>query len=82
MSEETKKKIKVEDPIVLSVMGKFYKRSQVGIKKYGTMLNRTDLTVSEWLNHAQEEAMDLVLYLERLKSEVKEYESKIRNHKG
>jgi hypothetical protein len=80
MSDD-KKKTKIEDPIVLSVMGKFYKRSQVGIKKYGTTLDRTDLTMSEWITHAQEEAMDLVLYLERLKSEVKEYESKIRNNK-
>ena len=71
MSDD-KKKTKIEDPIVLSVMGKFYKRSQVGIKKYGTTLDRTDLTMSEWITHAQEEAMDLVLYLERLKSEVKE----------
>jgi len=80
MSDD-KKKTKIEDPIVLSVMGKFYKRSQVGIKKYGTTLDRTDLTMSEWITHVQEEAMDLVLYLERLKSEVKEYESKIRNNK-
>ena len=80
MSDD-KKKTKIEDPIVLSVMGKFYKRSQVGIKKYGTTLDRTDLTMSEWITHAQEEAMDLVLYLERLKSEVKEYESKIRDNK-
>ena len=78
---DDKKKTKIEDPIVLSVMGKFYKRSQVGIKKYGTTLDRTDLTMSEWITHAQEEAMDLVLYLERLKAEVKEYESKIRNNK-
>jgi GTPase SAR1 family protein len=80
MSDD-KKKTKIEDPIVLSVMGKFYKRSQVGIKKYGTTLDRTDLTMSEWITHAQEEAMDLVLYLERLKAEVKEYESKIRDNK-
>ena len=80
MSDD-KKKTKIEDPIVLSVMGKFYKRSQVGIKKYGTTLDRTDLTMSEWITHAQEEAMDLVLYLERLKAEVEEYESKIRDNK-
>ena len=31
---------KVEDPIVLKVMAKYHERSQVGIKKYGTMLTR------------------------------------------
>jgi|LakMenE18May11ns_1017448.scaffolds.fasta_scaffold9524945_3 hypothetical protein len=60
---------KVEDPIVLKVMSKFYERSQRGIDKYGTMLTRTDLDALEWLNHAQEEAMDFCLYLERLKDE-------------
>ncbi len=64
---------KVEDPIVLKVMSKFYDRSQRGIEKYGTMLTRTDLSALEWLNHAQEEAMDFCLYLERLKDEVKQF---------
>ena len=62
---------KIEDPIVLAVMTKFYERSQVGIKKYNTTLERNDLSTLEWLNHAQEEAMDFVLYLERLKDEYK-----------
>jgi hypothetical protein len=59
-----------EDTIVLSVMTKFYERSKVGIKKYNTTLDRDDLTPIEWLNHAQDEAMDLCLYLERLKKKI------------
>ena len=62
---------KVEDPIVLKVMSKFYDRSQRGIEKYGTMLTRTDLSALEWLNHLQEELMDATLYIEKLKSDVK-----------
>lgn len=62
---------KVEDPIVMSVMTKFYERSQTGIKKYNTMLTREDLSTLEWINHAQDEAMDFCLYLERLKQEFK-----------
>ena len=61
------------DRIVISVMHKFADRAEAGEKKYGTNLERTDLTTLEWINHAQEEAMDFVLYLERLKQE---YESK------
>ena len=64
---------KVEDPIVLKVMSKFYDRSQRGIEKYGTMLTRTDLDLTDWLNHLQEELMDATLYIERLKSEVKTF---------
>ena len=59
----------IEDKIVLRVLSRFNERSQVGITKYNTTLERTDLSTLEWLTHAQEEAMDFVLYLERLKDE-------------
>jgi len=61
----------VEDQIVIRVLSRFSERSQVGINKYKTTLERTDLSTLEWLTHAQEEAMDFVLYLERLKDEFK-----------
>ena len=57
----------VQDTVVQSVIRKFKERSDVGIKKYNTTLDREDLTDKEWINHAQEEAMDLILYLEKLK---------------
>ena len=56
------------DKIVQEVVNKFRSRSEVGIKKYGTTLERNDLTPLEWIEHAQEEAMDFCLYLERLKT--------------
>jgi GTPase SAR1 family protein len=59
----------IEDQIVIRVLSRFSERSQVGINKYKTTLERTDLSTLEWLTHAQEEAMDFVLYLERLKDE-------------
>ncbi len=59
----------IEDKIVLRVLSRFNERSKVGITKYNTTLERTDLSTLEWLTHAQEEAMDFVLYLERLKDE-------------
>ncbi len=60
------------DSIVTSVIKKFEKRAEEGKKKYGTDLDRNDLTVLEWINHAQEEHMDAILYLEKLKSFYKE----------
>ena len=57
----------MKDSIVESVISKFQDRSNVGIQKYGTTLDRNDLTTLEWINHAQEEAMDFILYLEKLK---------------
>jgi hypothetical protein len=56
-----------EDTIVASVIKKFKERSDVGIKKYGVTLDRTDLNTLDWINHAQEELMDGILYLEKLK---------------
>lgn len=63
-----------KDPIVQTVVDAFLRRSAVGIEKYGTTLQENNLSVLEWLNHAQEEAMDFCLYLERLKQEVVELE--------
>ena len=63
--------IQIQDKNVLNVMARFKERSEVGMKKYKKTLERTDLTTLEWLQHAQEEAMDFVLYLERLKHEYK-----------
>jgi hypothetical protein len=48
------------------VIAKFEQRSELGIKKYGTTLeeNNTD----DFLTHLQEEMMDGILYIEKLKS--------------
>ena len=56
-----------KDSIVASVVASFQQRSDLGIKKYGVTLDRTDLTMADWLQHTQEELMDAVLYLEKLK---------------
>ena len=62
-------KLKQKDSIVESVITQFKARSERGIDKYGVTLDRTDLSTLEWIKHAQEEAMDFCLYLERLKQE-------------
>jgi hypothetical protein len=49
-----------------SVIDEIRKRSQVGFKKYGKTMTRTDLSVREWLQHALEEALDLSVYLKRV----------------
>lgn len=57
----------VKDSVVQSVINKFKQRSEVGIKKYGTTMDRNDLTRDEWITHISEELMDALLYLEKLK---------------
>jgi len=56
-----------EDSIVRAVVAKFLQRSAVGVTKYGVTLDRTDLGAGDWIQHAQEELMDGILYLEKLK---------------
>lgn len=56
----------VIDSIVESVREKYLERSKAGIKKYKASLDRDDLTDLQWMIHAQEEAMDMVLYLEKM----------------
>ena len=60
----------VKDQVVLSVMAKYSERSAVGLRKYGTTLDREDLTIFDWLNHLQEELMDATLYIERIRKEI------------
>ena len=55
------------DKIVQEVVDKFQKRSEVGIKKYGTTLEENNS--DDFLNHLQEELMDAILYIQKLKSE-------------
>ena len=55
------------DSVVQSVIDKFLERARVGKEKYGTDLDRTDLSVLDWIKHAQEEHMDAILYLEKLR---------------
>jgi hypothetical protein len=54
------------DKIVQQVINKFNQRSEIGIKKYGTTLyeNNSD----DFLTHLQEELMDAILYIEKLKT--------------
>jgi hypothetical protein len=58
------------DSIVFSIIKKFKERADFGMKKYGKTLDRDDLTTLEWIQHAQEEHMDAILYLEKLKTQI------------
>lgn len=58
------------DSVVYSIINKFKERADIGMKKYGKNLDRNDLTTLDWIQHAQEEHMDAILYLEKLKQVV------------
>lgn len=55
-----------KDTVVLSVMEDLNQRSLVGIGKYGTTLDREDLSMLDFLQHAYEECLDQANYLKKL----------------
>jgi hypothetical protein len=65
------------DSIVSSIIKQFEERSIKGKEKYGTDLDRKDLTLLEWIEHAKQEHMDAILYLEKIKHEILQGESPI-----
>ena len=57
------------DSIVTSIIDQFKSRAAQGKAKYGVDLDRTDLSLLEWIEHAKQEHMDAILYLEKIKQE-------------
>lgn len=64
---ERLEKIDKTDSIILETIDKFLSRGEVGLAKYNTTMDRTDLDVIDWINHSLEEQMDNILYLTKLK---------------
>ena len=62
--------IKKTDSIVDSIIDQFVERAAFGKEKYNTDLDREDLSILEWIEHAKQEHMDAILYLEKLKKTV------------
>ena len=60
------------DPVVERVVDKFVSRSDVGFEKYGVTLDQDRSNIFAWINHLQEELMDAVLYLQKLKESTTE----------
>lgn len=56
------------DPIIQKVVEKFISRSDVGYSKYKVTLDQDSKSINEWLNNIQEELMDAVNYIEKLKA--------------
>ena len=53
-----------EDPIVNAVIHKFMTRSDEGMKKYGQSMADNSANTLFWIDNAQDELMDGILYLE------------------
>jgi len=65
----------MQDKHIQNVKQKFESRSQAGISKYNTTLERTDIDLEGWLIHLQEECMDAAGYIERILEEVQNFKN-------
>lgn len=56
---------KIEEQVINQIR----ERADKGFKKYGTTMERTDLSFTDWVQHLQEELLDAIIYAERLKED-------------
>ena len=54
--------------LLAKVFAEFIEREERGVKKYGTTMDRNDLSLSEWIQHLKEELLDAILYLEKIQT--------------
>ena len=65
------------------VINKLRSRAAAGKAKYGTTMERTDLTNAEWLKHLQEELLDAAVYVDKLLTLIEVYKEglELKNQK-
>ena len=70
------------DSVVFEIIKEFGERAEKGYNKYGTDMDRTDLSVAEWAQHLREELMDGLVYLTRLKKDIIKLEEELNAFKN
>lgn len=63
---------KSDDSIIYEIAQLMRTRADKGKQTYGTTMDRDDLTTEEWLDHGVEEALDLAIYLTKIKKELEQ----------
>ena len=63
-----------KDPLVQGILKRFAKRSDDGIKKYGKTMLQATKSIAQWIDDAQEESWDKIVYLEKIKIELQKKE--------
>jgi predicted phosphodiesterase len=60
----------MKDSIIESIREDLLRRSQIGIQKYGTTLDRSDYEIIDWIKHMYEELLDASGYLKALEKKI------------
>ena len=59
--------IEHEDKLVERVLNKIADRATEGLTKYGVPMTRSDKGIEFWIDNAIEEALDWIIYLQKIK---------------
>jgi hypothetical protein len=57
-----------QSDIYKEVISDLISREKMGRAKYGTTVDKANLSEREWMQHAYEEALDFAIYLKRMMS--------------
>lgn len=49
-------------------------QQEKGLRKYGKTVDDAELSTAQWIQHAQEELVDCLVYLEKLKCKIKTFD--------
>ena len=66
--------MKTKDPLVQRVLNRIADRSESGIKKFGVTMENAEQSLEHWIMNTQEELADSIMYLEKLKEEIRKKE--------
>jgi hypothetical protein len=69
-NESNSRTVLKTDSVVDSVIDQLIDRASVGKKKYGTTMDRNDLSLHDWCEQAIQEALDMTLYLKKIQNEL------------
>ena len=62
----------MSDTITTKIIELIETRADKGFQTYGVTMDRDDLTPEQWIDHAIEEALDLAIYLMKIKTTLNE----------
>ena len=57
-----------QSDIYKEVITDLISREKIGRAKYGTTVDKANLSEKEWMQHAYEEALDFAIYLKKMMS--------------
>lgn len=64
--------------LLAKVFSEFIEREERGVKKYGTTMDRNDLSLDEWIQHLKEELLDAICYLQKVQDIIEQNGKEIK----